>query len=84
METVTKYFDLPRHVNYISSVWSGDIKPLPVNLIISCWGIIIKEKNEPLPIKLLRYFLFILRALIANNGHDNNSVVMKGLQYYQI
>jgi len=42
------------------------------------------EKNEPLPIKLLRYFLFILRALIANNGHDNNSVVMKGLQYYQI
>jgi len=61
----------------------GISNPLPVNLIISCRGII-KEKNEPLPIKLLRYFLFILRALIANNGHDNNSVVMKGLQYYQI
>jgi len=61
-----------------------DIKPLPVDLIISCWGIIAEEKNEPLPIKLLRYFSFILRALIAKYGHDNNSVVMKGLQYYQI
>lgn len=58
----------------------GISNPLPVNLIISCRG----KKNEPLPIKLLRYFLFILRALIAKYGHDNNSVVMKGLQYYQI
>ena len=57
----------------------GISNPLPVNLIISCRGIIIK-KNEPLPIKLLRYFLFILRALIAKYGHDNDSVVMKGLQ----